>query len=456
MEDALERISGDLNEAFEETISRVKSLPKSKAQLGMDVLMWLCHAKRALSTAEVSDALAFWKGQGLKLDKYRPSTSMILECCHGLVVLGADTAYIELAHYSIQEYLESNTPSLFPSFEQKMASTCLGYLMLDDFKRGPEGIHDDDGSIDYDLIERRLVNYPFASYATHFWGKHNKHIQTTESSYSDLLDFVYDSGSIGSSVQIEHFKRGLRSIYVDPRECLSRTPMHHASSFGLERLLATILESPDASATVNHKTEVVGSTPIILAAASGHTKLVRLLLQHGADPYITNWYGNALHCAAEADQAETIVELVRSGMNLNYCDEYKKPGSRRSPISCTLDRDSVHALMALTKLGASVKVAENSGQQPFLHRAATRGASKIVEYLVRNNLADVHYKSRKGETALDCAIASRSTETIRTLLSVCAGSQQISSRSLVMLARLGFQLQSTILAERDEQDPADH
>lgn len=432
MEDGLENMSGGLRGAFEETISRIKNLPKSRAQLGMDVLMWLCHARRVMSTAELRDALAFRKGRGSKLDKYRPSLNTMLECCHGLVVLSADTGYIELAHYSIQEYLESNTPRLFPLFEQEIVSTCLGYLMLDDFKRGPEVIHDD-----YDLIETRLLRYPFASYAAGFWDEHIRDIQATEHIWPALLDFVYETRAISSSVQIRHFEAGFRDIYVDPRECLSRRPMHYASSFGLEILLVTILESPEASSTINSMTEVVGSTPIILAAASGHVKLVKLLLQHGADPHIANWYGDALHCAAEADQAEIIVELVASGMSPNGCNEHRKHGSRRSPVLCTLDRDSVSALMVLVRLGACVNVAKDSGQQPFLHRAATNGASKIVEYLVRNKLvADVNCKSSTGLTALDCAIATRSTETIRALMSVGADSQQISSRSLVRLAEL--------------------
>lgn len=102
--------------------------------------MWLCQARRVMSTAELSDALAFQKGRGSKLDKYRPPLNMGLDCCHGLVVLSAETGYIELAHYSIQEYLESHSSVLFPSHEQEIALECLQYLMLEEFQRGPEAI----------------------------------------------------------------------------------------------------------------------------------------------------------------------------------------------------------------------------------------------------------------------------------------------------------------------------
>lgn len=431
MEDALDAMSGDLTEAFEETIYRIRNLPPSRAQLGMDVLMWLCHARRAMSVAELSDALAFRKCRDSKMAKYRPSLNMMLECCHGLVVMSANTKDIELAHYSIQEYLQSNTPTLFPSFEQEMASTCLGYLMLEDFKRGPEAI-----DIDYSLIKARLRDFPFASYAARFWDKHIKSVQATQSIWLLILDFVYDSGAITSAIQLQRFVLNFRSIYFDPRECLSRSPWHNAAEFGLESLLIMELQNPDASSTINSRTEIVGSTPIIMAASSGHVEIVRLLLHHGADPYVANWYGNALHCAAEADQAETIVELVGFGMSPDECDEYRK----RSPILCTLDRDSLSALKALISLGASVDVHvfEDRCQQSFLHEAAISGAPNIVEHLVRNKLADIDSKSSTGLTALDCALASGSTETVRTLLSLGADSRQISLLSFSKLEALGL------------------
>lgn len=430
MEDALESMSGDLTEALEETISRIRNLPKNRAQLGMDVLMWLCHARRLMSIEELSDALAFQKGQGSKLAKYRPSLNMILECCYGLVVLSADTDYIELAHYSIQEYLQSNSLLLFPSFEQEIASTCLGYLMLEDFKRGPRD--------DYRSIQARLCRLPFASYAARFWDKHIKEVQASESIWPLLLDFVYHNEDVASSIQIERFERGFRSIYFDPRECLSRTPLHNASEYGLEPLLKVILETADASSSINSVTKIVGSTPIIMAAASGNVKLVKLLLQHGADPFIPNWYGNALHCAAEANQPGTIAELVSFGMSPDHCQGITERSSQKSPVTCTLDRDSVSALKVLIHLGASLDVAKDGCdccEQPFLHEAAEAGASKIVEYLVRDGLADVNSKSSTGETALDRAIASQSTEAIRTLLKVGAEFRHITPKSFEKLAR---------------------
>lgn len=175
-----------------------------------------------------------------------------------------------------------------------------------------------------------------------------------------------------------------------------------------------------------------------MAASGGHARLVALLLQHGADPYVCDWHGNALHCAAHADQPESTLELIGFGMPPDNCDEYRRRGAQKSPILCTLDGDSVSALQALTSLGATVNVIPDCCEQPFLHEAADVGASKIVEHIVSSGLVDVNSKPRTGETALDCAIGSQDTETIHTLLRVGADARQISSVSSAKLAQLGL------------------
>jgi hypothetical protein len=162
MEDAFDSISHDLDAAFGETLLRIKSLPGSRSRLGMSALMWISHAKRPLHISELIDALAV-RRELTKLDaKYRPSLHMILECCQGLVIMDAKSHFMRPAHYTIQEYLTSHAGTIFPRAAAEMASTCLRYLMFEDFADGPWK--------DKDEIESRMSSYPFLWYAASTWG----------------------------------------------------------------------------------------------------------------------------------------------------------------------------------------------------------------------------------------------------------------------------------------------
>jgi hypothetical protein len=58
IEDALISLSRNLPEAIEETIARIQRLPDSRRRLGINTLMWICHAKRTLTVFELSEALS--------------------------------------------------------------------------------------------------------------------------------------------------------------------------------------------------------------------------------------------------------------------------------------------------------------------------------------------------------------------------------------------------------------
>lgn len=97
---------------------------------------------------------------------------------------------------------------------------------------------------------------------------------------------------------------------------MSTAPIIACSYYGLDQTLRILL---DQGIDIN-TTSVMGSTAIINASSGGHVSTVRILLERGADPYLENWYGNALHCAAEAGKSATITVLVEYGMSPNDCE----------------------------------------------------------------------------------------------------------------------------------------
>jgi hypothetical protein len=224
MEDALVSLSRNLPEAFEETIARIQRLPESRRRLGINTLMWICHAKRTLTVFELSEALSVRHGQTSLSQKHCPSPSMIIECCQGLVILDSESKSIRLAHYAIQEYLVGQSEKLFFKAESNIATTCLVYLLFDAFKEGPcsEGFE----------IHSRIEKNHFVSYASRYWGVHVRSSETDRNVQQLVFAFLASHDAIARSYQIMEFEKLRRERYWTPEECYSGwyfpTPFFHS------------------------------------------------------------------------------------------------------------------------------------------------------------------------------------------------------------------------------------
>ncbi len=83
---------------------------------------------------------------------------------------------------------------------------------------------------------------------------------------------------------------------------LGRTALHYAVLSNESRLVHLLLER---KASVNaYDEERIGDTAIMLAAENGLLKIVKMLLNAGADPYITGWLGRDALDLAERCQKQ--------------------------------------------------------------------------------------------------------------------------------------------------------
>jgi ankyrin repeat protein len=400
MEDRLADLSHSLDDAFADTIARIQRLPASRSRLGMDALRWLTHTTEAMTESELSDALAIHEKQNGVNVKYRPTTKTILECCQGLA--GVDTeGHVRLAHYAIQEYLTEHSEYLFPQAEATIAVTCLRYLIFENFRVGPW--------TDKSEIKSKMEMYPFLAWAARHWGHFTRRTETEPEVWSALFTFFSSPAATAVSNQVRQYSRGLRRDYWNASECWSFTALHHASREGLERAVTQLLDS--GAFSVNELTQM-GATPVIMAAADGHTLTTRSLLDHGANPRLCNWYGDALDCAIEADQVDTVRELVRWGMDPNAVKD-----DGRTYLNSALDTDSAGAFATLVELGADAEArSENEHHGHIFLAAAGWGCVKIVSLILMRGWADIEMRSPRGLTALHCAAAAGETTTVKRLL----------------------------------------
>lgn len=367
--------------------------------MGMNVLLWISHAKRPLAVAELSDALSTKTGSKTPRPRHRPSERAMLRCCFGLASKNAKTGTIGPAHGAIKRYLVANSGTLFPDGAARVANACLTYLLYDE---PAWAVLDTESE-----LRARAAAHPFLSYASEWWGVHAQ-TATPDPDVEKRAWALLLSETAGPVVsQVIGFDCGYRERYWTRRESYSHTPLHVAAKAAFPSGVRRLLERSDAD--LDAKT-TIGTTPVVKTSC---VECAKILLAYGADPTVPNWYGDALHCAAESNNDAMIRTLVVAGrMDPNVYKSMKD-----SPLYCTLDRDSVEAFTTLIELGARLPLrAAGTDGEDFFVAAIEYHCHQIVDDMLRRGLVDLASRDRDGATYLHFAAEKRNRVAVERLV----------------------------------------
>jgi ankyrin repeat protein len=117
---------------------------------------------------------------------------------------------------------------------------------------------------------------------------------------------------------------------------------------------------------------MTGQTPFLRAARAGDVTVMKLLLEHGADPNILTYGGtNAL--------------MVAAGVNFGIGETYDEG-----------EAALLEAVKLAHSLGNDINAVNSVGLQA-IHGAANRGANSIVKYLAENG-AELDRPDKEGRT----------------------------------------------------------
>jgi ankyrin repeat protein len=123
--------------------------------------------------------------------------------------------------------------------------------------------------------------------------------------------------------------------------------------------------------------DFTGQTPFLTAALAGDVTLMRLLLDHGADPHIATVHG-------------TIALMAAAGVNWVVSQSYTE-----GPAAL------LEAVRLCVELGMDVNAANSMGITAVMG-AANRGSDEIIELLVAEG-ARLDVADNEGRTPLDWA-----------------------------------------------------
>ncbi|HBS86467.1 MAG: hypothetical protein A2W91_19825 [Bacteroidetes bacterium GWF2_38_335] len=211
-----------------------------------------------------------------------------------------------------------------------------------------------------------------------------------------------------------------------------------------------------------------GSTPLIIAAADGHTDLVKFLIKKGANVNAANNYGNTpLHYAAWKGDLESFRTLSEKGANMaaknsrgqnclqyacmggnmdifRYCvdkgmDIMEKSDDGSKLIHWAANGGNIELFKHLESKGLEYNALDNDGISPVFW-AASSNKLDIVKYLVEEKGVDVNSKTKDGSCLLMTPINYGFYDVTKYLLDKGADiNQQLNDHStwLIMAAESG-------------------
>ncbi|KAJ7112583.1 ankyrin repeat-containing domain protein [Mycena epipterygia] len=400
-------------------------------------LCWLVCSARPLSLVELEDALAFDFSdphrhifQPTQRDDCATRVCSLLE---GLVTVGRsndwrNTLVVTLAHASVADYLKSpqfaarHKCDLSQGFSDTfLAQTCVGYLLH---------------FSDHPLNAETLPDYPLSSYAAEHWSYHLLRCHdraTLETSTMCLLEDGSDQYAALNHLQnsLDRYDYGSLNWWRDgppPLHLCSQigymegvqfllengaheantvvAALHAASAWGHTNIVCLLLEKGADINAVNAKHR----TALQVASCRGHTETVSVFLEKGADVNaVGNEYGNTLQGASRWGHTETVHLLLEKGADINA--EGWKYGSALQVASFGGHTETVRLLL---EKGADVNAA--GGLYGNALQAASKAKSEEIARLLLERGADVNIAGGKSGSVLQVASYEGSLEVVRLLL----------------------------------------
>jgi ankyrin repeat protein len=390
-----------LDKVYEQAMGRIEGQGTGLRAIAKQVLMWIVHAKRQLSTAELQHALAV-RPHTVKLDAdYLPSIGVLQSVCAGLVTVDEESDIIRLVHYTAQEYFERTQGFWFPDAQGDITTTCLTYLSFDTFETGFCPSDED--------FEERLQQNPFYSYAARNWGCHA--LAASFEVEQLVLDFLENGAKVSGSSQALIASGNYFGYSQNTPEM---TGVHLAAYFGLSEAIIILLNNghdPDPDFTGY---EYYGRTPLFWAVENGHDAVVKLLLaKEDVDPNSKGPYDQTPLLIAAENGHEAVVKLLlaKDSVNPNSRDSYS-----RTPLSCAVENghEAVVKLL-LAKDGVDLNFRDRD-YRTLLSFAAENGHEAVVKLLLAKDGVDPNSKDLFDRTPLWLATKNGHEAVVKLLL----------------------------------------
>ena len=404
---------------LDETYERILlGIDKEKHEHATRLLQCLAFSSRPLRINELAEVLAtrFDAGQIPRLHKDRrsrkPDEDVLLAGSTLITTIkpGAhddsirDTRVVQFSHYSVVEFLTSKRLAnskngdlsqyhISPeSAHTTLAQSCIATLLqLDNHVKGV------------------TQDFPLAEYAAQNWFHHAQ--------YMDVAPRIQEGMNCLFDPNREHFTVWVSVHNIDDVPSHSRlsnpssppevSPLYYATLCGIRSLVEYLVKT--CGQDPNKSPGGLG-TPLQAAGLLGHTAIIQLLLEHGADVNVRDKYNSTpLHEASGSGNLDVMQSLLSGGANADVLDHWGD-----SPLRKALQCQKFDAVKLLVKGGADVNVRDKSNSTQ-LHEASRSGNLDVMELLLSLR-ADVNVLDHRGDSPLHKASRYQKLDAIKLLV----------------------------------------
>ncbi|KAM0153906.1 hypothetical protein ACHAQE_007445 [Botrytis cinerea] len=197
--EALHKLPPDLPKSYERILDRVNRSSKENQTLVRHTLLWVVYAEESLTIAQLLQALAVRPGDETFEKENMTTLEELLNWCSSLIRRKSQSDELELAHFTVKEYLLSISEECGPGLSQyrlsgdhaEIVRVCCNFLSLLEFDGTPLPVTDFDSEVtDFDEIWTEFEDkYSFMKYVLRFWTCHVHHSNWSEISNDVLLLF---------------------------------------------------------------------------------------------------------------------------------------------------------------------------------------------------------------------------------------------------------------------------
>ena len=191
---------------------------------------------------------------------------------------------------------------------------------------------------------------------------------------------------------------------ADPssRDEFGRSPLSFAAESGSEATVRHMVRHASIASAINRRSSG-GKTPLWYAATGNHWGIVKLLMDHNANPNVQQSSGHTLitdRVTTKGDQREAVAKLIEFGADVNLADTSGCTG-----LSYACQQSQLVMTNLLLSSGADQTIADRDGWTPLMWATDSGWKDGVETLLNHDNGCCLARQDRYGQTAL--SIASR-------------------------------------------------